>query len=55
VPTFFVDENDLALGRLLAAEHDGVVYPGHPGTSPRYHAERSMMSGFQSSVRSVWL
>ncbi|MBI5090018.1 MAG: hypothetical protein HZB15_14440 [Actinobacteria bacterium] len=27
---FFVDENDLALGKALAAMHDGVVYPGHP-------------------------
>ena len=27
---FFVDENDLALGKALAAIHEGVVYPGHP-------------------------
>jgi hypothetical protein len=27
---FFVDENDLALGKALAADRDGVVYPGHP-------------------------
>lgn len=27
---FFVDENDLALGKRLAEDHDGVVYPGHP-------------------------
>ncbi len=27
---FFVDENDLALGKLLAQEHGNVVYPGHP-------------------------
>lgn len=27
---FFVDENDLALGRLLAEERSGIVYPGHP-------------------------
>jgi len=27
---FFVDENDLALGRALAIQHDDVVYPGHP-------------------------
>lgn len=27
---FFVDENDLALGKALAEEHEGVVYPGHP-------------------------
>jgi hypothetical protein len=26
---FFVDENDLALGKALAAVHDGAVYPGH--------------------------
>lgn len=26
---FFVDENDLALGKLLASEHDDVVFPGH--------------------------
>lgn len=26
---FFVDENDLALGRALAEEHGDVVYPGH--------------------------
>ncbi len=26
---FFVDENDLALGKLLAEEHGDVVYPGH--------------------------
>ena len=28
--TFFVDENDLALGKLLAEERGDVVYPGHP-------------------------
>jgi hypothetical protein len=28
--SFFVDENDLALGKRLAELHDGVVYPGHP-------------------------
>ena len=28
--TFFVDENDLALGKALAQQHDDVVYPGHP-------------------------
>lgn len=27
---FFVDENDLALGKALAERHDGIVYPGHP-------------------------
>ncbi|MGD9996096.1 MAG: hypothetical protein AB7L17_08100 [Ilumatobacteraceae bacterium] len=27
---FFVDENDLALGKALTEAHDGVVYPGHP-------------------------
>lgn len=27
---FFVDENDLALGKALAAGRGGVVYPGHP-------------------------
>jgi hypothetical protein len=27
---FFVDENDLALGKALAALHEGVMYPGHP-------------------------
>lgn len=27
---FFVDENDLALGRSLAEHHGDVVYPGHP-------------------------
>lgn len=27
---FFVDENDLALGKALAEEHEGVVFPGHP-------------------------
>lgn len=27
---FFVDENDLALGKLLAEERGDVVYPGHP-------------------------
>ena len=26
---YFVDENDLALGKALASVHDGVVYPGH--------------------------
>jgi hypothetical protein len=26
---FFVDENDLALGKELAEEHRDVVYPGH--------------------------
>jgi hypothetical protein len=26
---FFVDENDLALGKALAEEHGDVVYPGH--------------------------
>lgn len=28
---FFVDENDLALGKALAEAHGDVVYPGHPG------------------------
>jgi hypothetical protein len=27
---FFVDENDLALGKALAADNPEVVYPGHP-------------------------
>ena len=27
---FFVDENDLALGKLLATRHHDVVFPGHP-------------------------
>jgi hypothetical protein len=27
---FFVDENDLALGRSLALAHKDVVHPGHP-------------------------
>lgn len=27
---FFVDENDLALGKLLAENHPHVLYPGHP-------------------------
>lgn len=27
---YFVDENDLALGKALAEEHDDIVYPGHP-------------------------
>lgn len=27
---FFVDENDLGLGRLLGKEYEDVVYPGHP-------------------------
>lgn len=27
---FFVDENDLAVGKRLAEAYDGVVYPGHP-------------------------
>jgi len=27
---FFVDENDLALGKALAETHDDIVYPGHP-------------------------
>jgi len=26
---FFVDENDLALGKALAEQHEGVAYPGH--------------------------
>ncbi len=26
---FFVDENDLALGKALAERHDDVVFPGH--------------------------
>jgi hypothetical protein len=32
-PTFFVDENDLALGRRLAERHRAVHYPGHPSLS----------------------
>lgn len=28
-PRFFVDENDLALGKLLSAEFGGIVFPGH--------------------------
>lgn len=27
---FFVDENDLALGKALSGLRGGVVYPGHP-------------------------
>lgn len=27
---FFVDENDLALGKLLATSHHDIVFPGHP-------------------------
>lgn len=26
---YFVDENDLALGKVLAEQHGNVVYPGH--------------------------
>ncbi len=26
---FFVDENDLALGKALSIRHDDIVYPGH--------------------------
>lgn len=26
---FFVDETDLALGKRLAATHEGIVFPGH--------------------------
>lgn len=29
VARFFVDENDLALGKALASLHGDVVYPGH--------------------------
>lgn len=29
-PGFFVDENDLALGKRLSQVHSGVLYPGHP-------------------------
>ncbi len=29
-PRFFVDENDLALGKALRSQRDDVVYPGHP-------------------------
>jgi hypothetical protein len=27
---FFVDENDIALGKALATTNPEVVYPGHP-------------------------
>jgi hypothetical protein len=27
---FFVDENDLALGKALADLHANIVFPGHP-------------------------
>jgi len=27
---FFVDENDLALGKALAEQYGNIVYPGHP-------------------------
>lgn len=30
---FFVDENDLALGKALDAQYGAVVYPGHPDLS----------------------
>lgn len=30
VATFFVDENDLALGKALAELYGNVVFPGHP-------------------------
>lgn len=34
MPTrFFVDENDLALGKALAAAHDDILFPGHAGLS----------------------
>lgn len=35
--TFFVDENDLALGKELAKLHGNVLFPGHPDlpTVPR--------------------
>lgn len=29
VARFFVDENDLGLGKALGERHEGVVYPGH--------------------------
>jgi len=29
VGRFFVDENDLALGRALARQREGVLFPGH--------------------------
>lgn len=28
-PRYYVDENDLALGKALALRHEGVVFPGH--------------------------
>jgi len=28
--TFFVDENDLALGKALGKLHGNVLFPGHP-------------------------
>lgn len=33
---FFVDENDLKLAKAMAALHEGVVAPGHPGL-PEIH------------------
>lgn len=30
-PIFFVDEDDIGLGKALARHHQGVVYPGHNG------------------------
>jgi hypothetical protein len=46
---FFVDENDLALGKALAQTHDGVIYPGHADL-PEVREEASMTTGSRSSV-----
>ena len=45
---FFVDENDLALGKALAELHDDVVFPGHPDL-PEVPEERSTTIGCRSS------
>jgi hypothetical protein len=46
---FFVDENDLALGKALAEAHGDVVYPGHPNL-PKCREEPWTTTGSRSSV-----
>lgn len=43
---FFVDENDLALGKSLAEQHGDVVFPGHEDL-PEVPRVRSTTTGCQ--------
>ena len=49
---FFVDENDLALGRSLALARKDVLHPGHR-RRPEVPLARRMLTGFRPSATSA--